>query len=614
MESLGLGPNRGEALRHYWYDDMLDMSSDALFLELSSSGLLIVPTCSTTLEAHLTLLLHFLSIGTMSRDDLQSYAPLLSRDARSQSTASFASSNTMEPTSNNSMEDDNNIDFQQPTEPPQDLKSNAILLAQGHKTAMRRSFSPLAALGLGFSITNSWVGYLSCFGQNLAYAGPNSVVFGLLAAAAIQWVITLGLSEISSCFPSSGGQYHFVFILAPKGSRKFAAFTIGWMNIVGWSVALCSGVSVVVASVSGLIAFWDETFQATQWQSYLIYLAVTFFSVSPLFLGPQLIPRIVQVSLAFSVTGLIIIFCLVLLLRKQSQPLSFITNPGPGSSGWGIGPAWLLGITNSMYAFGATDAVIHIAEEMKDPEWRLPQAMNLTMTIGFFTAFPLLLVLMLSMANVEAVMHSTLPYAELFHQITGSRIITTLIMCWVTIVLFSALIGQWVTCGRLAWAFARDGGLPYSSFFSHISGRHKFPVRTTLLALVFCSIYGLLYLISTTAFNSIITSAVLYLNITYAAPQGLIAVRGRKNVLPNRRFDLGCIGYACNFLSPILVTLVGVFICFPPELPVTHSNINYTPVVLIALCLVILGFWSTMGHKFEGPRIDWDVLKNVKVK
>ena len=36
------------------------------------------------------------------------------------------------------------------------------------------------------------------------------------------------------------------------------------MNILGWSAALCSEVSVVVASVSGLIAFWDESFQATQ--------------------------------------------------------------------------------------------------------------------------------------------------------------------------------------------------------------------------------------------------------------------------------------------------------------------------------------------------------------
>ena len=538
----------------------------------------------------------------MSDEDPQSYAPLLSRDARSLSAASLASSFTVEPSPSDSA----------PAEPPLDLESDVILLAQGHKAAMRRSFSPFAALGFSFSITNSWVGYLSCFGQNLAYAGPNSVVFGLLVAAVTQWIITLGLSEISSCYPSSGGQYHFVFILAPRESRRFAAFTVGWMNILGWSVSLCSGVTVVVASVSGLITFWDESFQATQWQSYLIYLAVTFLSIFPLFLGPRLISRIMQISLAFSVTGLIVIFCLVLALRKQSQPLSSIILPGPGRSGWGIGPAWLLGVTNSMYAFSATDAVVHIAEEMKDPERRLPQAMNLTMTIGLLTAFPLLLVMMLSMADINAVLDSTLPYAELFRQITDSRTITTLIMCWVTFVLFSAVIGQWVTCGRLAWAFARDGGLPYSSFFSHVSERHQFPVRTTVLALAFCLIYGLLYLISTTAFNSIITSAVLYLNITYAIPQGLIAIRGREKVLPEHPFDLGRMGYACNFLSPILVTVVGVLICFPPELPVTHQNINYTPVVLVALSLVILGFWFTIGHKFEGPKIDWDVLKNVK--
>ena len=244
---------------------------------------------------------------------------------------------------------------------------------------------------------------------------------------------------------------------------------------------------------------------------------------------------------------------------------------------------------------------------------QLPQAMNLTMTIGLLTAFPLMLVMMLSLADIDAVIHSTLPYAELFYQITDSRTITTFIMCWVTVVLFLALIGQWVTCGRLAWAFARDGGLPYSSFFSHVSERHKFPVRTTILASIFCSIYGLLYLISTTAFNSIITSAVLYLNLTYAIPQALIAIRGRRNVLPNHPFDLGRIGYFCNFLSPVLVTVIGVLICFPPELPVTHSNINYTPVVLVALSFVILGFWFTVGHKFEGPKIDWDVLQNVKV-
>jgi len=51
---------------------------------------------------------------------------------------------------------------------------------------------------------SSWVGALSTFGQNLRYGGPQVVVFGILVAVIIQWIITLGLSELASAFPSSG--------------------------------------------------------------------------------------------------------------------------------------------------------------------------------------------------------------------------------------------------------------------------------------------------------------------------------------------------------------------------------------------------------------------------
>lgn len=40
-----------------------------------------------------------------------------------------------------------------------DLDDN-ILRAQGHEAVLIRQFSWIAALGLGFSITNSWAGYL----------------------------------------------------------------------------------------------------------------------------------------------------------------------------------------------------------------------------------------------------------------------------------------------------------------------------------------------------------------------------------------------------------------------------------------------------------------------
>lgn len=101
--------------------------------------------------------------------------------------------------------------------------------------------------------------------------------------------------------------------------------------------------------------------------------------------------------------------------------------------------------------------------------------------------------------------------------------------------------------------------------------------------------------------------------MTYTIPQALIAFRGRNKVLPKRPFNLGRFGYLCNFLSPILVLFITVFICLPPELPVTTLNINYTPVVFVGLFLLLLGLWFVNGGKFRGPKLNWEMGDNMKI-
>ncbi|KAL8856519.1 MAG: hypothetical protein Q9178_006834 [Gyalolechia marmorata] len=483
------------------------------------------------------------------------------------------------------------------------------LRAQGHEAALQRSFSPLAAVGLAFSITNSWVGYLSNFGQNLTYGGPQSVVFGLLVATAVQWTITLGLSEVASAFPSAGVE------LVMSRDSDCSDELAGTVPLHVYSSAnQAQEVRSLCLSVAGLINFWHNEFEASRWQIYLIYLGSIFITSAPLFLSPRSVPKFTQATLFLSVSGFIVVFCMLLGLKKQTQPGSFITQSGLGRSGWSTGTAWVMGVGNALYAFAGTDGAIHIAEEIPRPSRNIPRAMNMTMAIGLLTAFPMSLALMFGITDIDAALDSSLPSAEIFYQITQSKGIVTFMMCWVILMYYMALTSQWVTAGRMTWAFARDRGIPFSEFFSHVSIHRDFPVRATVLSICFCCLYGLLYLASTTAFNSIVTGAVLYLNITYAVPQGILFTRGRAKSLPARAFNLGAVGYICNFLTPVLVTVIGTFICFPPELPVTVSNMNYTPVILVGLFCMILGLWWTRGGKFTGPKIDWEMLNLTACK
>ncbi|KAJ5518239.1 Amino acid/polyamine transporter I [Penicillium expansum] len=100
------------------------------------------------------------------------------------------------------------------------VSDDDILRAQGHEAVFNRSFSIVASLGFAFNITNAWVGALSNVGQNLRYGGSQVALFSVIIACFVQWIITLGLSKLASAFPSSGGQYHFVYIIAPPEEQE----------------------------------------------------------------------------------------------------------------------------------------------------------------------------------------------------------------------------------------------------------------------------------------------------------------------------------------------------------------------------------------------------------
>jgi choline transport protein len=72
-----------------------------------------------------------------------------------------------------------------------------------------------------------------------------------------------------------------------------------------------------------------------------------------------------------------------------------------------------------------------------------------------------------------------------------------------------------------------------------------------LSSTVFAALYRLIYLASTTAFNSIITSAITLRNLSYALPQALLAMRGRARCLPENPLDLRHWGYACVLFAPL---------------------------------------------------------------
>lgn len=108
------------------------------------------------------------------------------------------------------------------------------------------------------------------------------------------------------------------------------------------------------------------------------------------------------------------------------------------------------------------------------------------------------------------------------------------------------------------------------------------------------------YIAGTTAFNSIITSAITLLNLSYAIPQAILVTRGQ--CLPKRPLGLGRWGYVWNVFVPLLLTVLGVMICFLPDRPVTLGSMKCSAPVLVALFLIILVFLEVDRRRVQGTQ------------
>ena len=248
---------------------------------------------------------------------------------------------------------------------------------------------------------------------------------------------------------------------------------------------------------------------------------------------------------------------------------------------------------------------------MPNPGKGVPRAMSLTMIIGMTTAFMWTLASMFSSSDLEEVSMSYLPILTIYYQALRSQGGAAFFAFWLLFIYYGATISYFVTAGRLTWAFARDNGLPYSKVFAKTHPTLQVPANATIATAVFCILYGLIYIGSTTAFNSFISLSILGLNITYVIPQAITVICGCDAVLPKRQFTLGpTFGPFCNIFAALWMMVFGILFCFPVFLPVTAQNMNYLSVVVVGVCLFILGLWWGGKRKtFTRPKIQIDGLE-----
>lgn len=382
------------------------------------------------------------------------------------------------------------------------------LAALGIESQLKRTFSPLAMLGLAFAILNSWTALASSLSLALPSGGPTSVVWGLVTAGVCNLCLAASLAEFLSAYPTAGGQYHWVQVISWPRYRPLLSYITGWINTGGWIALTATGGLLGSQLIVGIILLVHPSFNLQPWHQFLIYIGYNTFAFLVNTFLTSALNIFNKAAITWSIAGFAII-CITILATASPNFSSgdFVFREFDNLTGWPDGIAWLLGLLQGGLGLTGYDAVAHMIEEIPDAAIEGPKIMIYCVAIGTFTGFVFLVSLLFVAGNITDVTESSAgPLLQILFNATQSNAGAICLLMFPVVCLVFATTSIMTTSSRMTWAFARDKGLPFSTFFSKVHPTLDLPLNALILTTVLVVIFGCIFLGSSSAFNAI-TSA-----------------------------------------------------------------------------------------------------------
>ncbi|KOS40471.1 hypothetical protein ACN38_g8651 [Penicillium nordicum] len=471
----------------------------------------------------------------------------------------------------------------------------------GYVPQMEREFSLIQLVGSAYTLTNSWLGVAGAFTMGITAAGSAGIIYGLILMFILNLFVGISLSELVSAMPNSGGQYYWAMRLAPRKYARSFAYITGVCNLFAAYCTTASSSIAVSMFVFGSVKLAIPEFALSAWRVYLGAVALNLVA-GLVNIWEKAVTKSVLVGLYISLLTCVLITIVLPATAVGHTDAKFIFGTLNRSNGWSSdGMAFIMGLINANFSFGVLDSAAHLAEETPNPARNVPKAIMMTVIIGFMTAFPFACVLMYCLTDFESVINTptNVPILQLFYVAYGHRQSAALAtMAFVTISYLCSLFPQHAYQARMCWAFSRDNGMPFSRYWSHIDPSTHVPLRAHALSVCIVFVIGLIYIASSTAFNSLITGVIVFPYLTYLAPMICSIWRGKNQ--PRGPFHLGIIGVISKIITVVFCIFTVVMYSFPYMMPVTPSNMNYVTVIYgIALVYGLIDWFSRARYQFK---------------
>ncbi|KAH7230874.1 amino acid/polyamine transporter I [Fusarium tricinctum] len=490
-----------------------------------------------------------------------------------------------------------------------------VLERHGFTQETKRNFSLTAMIATCVNLMATWEALSSTLAAGLISGGPASVIYGAIVAFIGSICSAMSLAELASTYPTAGGQYHFVAKLSPRTSRPLISWMAGYISTLGWVCSAGSAPFLAGTQIQGLLVLNYPDYVFERWHGTMLFWAILIGSAAICVFCSNILPLIGKLTLALHVGFFFIIVIVMGVVSPTKHTADFVFANFENNSGWGNNAvAWSIGLLSSCYVLIGYDGATYLSEEMKKAETGVPRAMVGCILINWPLGFVFVIILLFFMGDFQSALSTPtgFPIIQIFYNQTGSIPAATALAGAITSMAALSTVPLVTSAARVMWAFARDGGLPFSQHIAKVDAKRQIPAIAIYVVTFLLILLGLINIGSTTAFNAIISLAVVSLQLSYLAPIILLIWRCicRPNTLVWGPWRLGKAGLYINIVAGIYLAYTCIFLLFPPFQPITALNMNYASVVLGGALLFGCFYWPLRACKrYIGPLTQGEVLE-----
>ncbi len=469
----------------------------------------------------------------------------------------------------------------------------------GYAQELLRRMGGFSNFAISFSIICILAGGLTSFQLGLCSVGGAAIGIGWPVSAAFSMLVALGMAQIASAFPTAGGLYHWASIL---GSRGWGWLT-AWLNLLGLVTVLAAINVGTYLFLTGWLGI-DEA-QSARWQLLGVVLIT----------GTQALFNHLGIRLTAILTDLsgYLIFAVCLLLTGavlfhaphwEFARLWQFTNYS-GDAGGEVWPQtdsltylFLLGLLLPAYTITGFDASAHTAEETTDAPLNVPKGMVSSVLWSGLFGYLMLSALVVSAPNLDAAAASGgRAFFTIFEGLVQGPL-QIVIYAGISLCQYLCGLAALTSTSRMTYAFARDGGLPFSSTLRQVHPKFRTPVPAVWVS----ALLTVAFTVYADVYSTITSVCVIFLYISYLLPVALgVWAHGRRWTRMGP-WDLG------RAFKPIAATsslLCGVLLYLTVQ-PPNEKALTFTAGSLILAGAVWFG---GERRRFQGPPLTLDEIQ-----